>query len=88
MLLSEKRKDGFVTKIQINLLKDNMVLHFSLRMCRAIPSLMSSSYGAEIGPGTALPLTDLNSMKYVIPKVLTPGTIKIIAFWDMLACTS
>ena len=38
---------------------DNMVLHFSLRMCRAIPSVMSSPYGAEIGPGTALPLTDL-----------------------------
>jgi len=56
---------------------DNMVLHlhFSLRMCRAIPSLMSSSYGAEISPGTALPLTDLNSTKYVISKVLTEGTI-------------
>jgi hypothetical protein len=51
---------------------------------------MSSSHGAEIcvGPGKALPLTDLNSMKYVTLKVLTAGTIKIIAFWDMLACTS
>jgi hypothetical protein len=69
---------------------DNMILHFSLRMCRAIPSLMSSSHGAEIcvGPGKALPLTYLNSTKYVKPKVLTAGTIKIIAFWDMLACTS
>jgi hypothetical protein len=57
-------------------------------MCRAIPSLVSSSYGAEICPGTALPLTDLNSMKYVILKVLTAGTIKVIDFWDMLACTS
>jgi hypothetical protein len=56
-------------------------------MCRAISSLVSSSYGAEIGPGTALPLTDLNSKKYVILKVLTAGTIKFIAFWDMLACT-
>jgi len=55
---------------------DNMVLHFSLRTCRAIPSLTSSSYGAETDPGTALPVTELNSTKYVIPKVLTVGTIK------------
>jgi hypothetical protein len=62
---------------------DNMVLHFSLRMCTAIPSLTSSSYGAKTGPGTALPLTDLNSTKYVIPKVLTAETKKkIIAFWN------
>jgi len=53
-----------------------MVLHFSLRMCRAIPSLMSSSYGAEMGPGTALALIHLNSTKYVIRKVLTAGTVK------------
>jgi hypothetical protein len=70
------KKMDLKQKVQINLLMNNMVLHFSLRMCRAIPSLMSSSHCAEIGQGTALHLTNLNSMKYIIPKVLTAGTIK------------